>query len=535
MKRLASTLLILLVLTLSVAPVLVPKKISAAQNTFQIGVSVLGIDIIAPTVPTGFSATTFSNSRIDLSWNPSTDNVGVAGYKVFRDLVFLATTTQTNYSDTGLSPQTSYSYSVSAFDASGNESAQSTSSIAITHADPVVGQTGGSSSGAVVGVVSDLIITPGLNDVTLSWKTNMNSYTKVFWGKGADYELGVLSEVSPSNLHSVNITNLEPGTDYLVRFEITYVNKSKGAVGGIHVRTLTAPDTQGTANVTQFEARQKEKGIGLSWKNPTDSDFKFVRIVKSEKFFPVDPLDGVIVYEGKGENAIDEKVKNGGVYYYTAFTKDTSGNWSSGAVASAGYSTSGTPVSVGNPLDNLTQAPSVDPRIKSLRFEDFKFIQNGKILSFLDASRLLVDGAKNLMIALDYDRVPEILKTIAITLALPDDSTKHFSFLLHVNKEKTQYEASIAPLLSEGEYSINIAVIDYKNRGLIRLNGSMLATVEAAVEILPNAFSINSTASLILLGLIVKLITLLALLYKSIRVILRALRVHKLAVTNALK
>ena len=42
-------------------------------------------DTTPPSTPTGLSATAVSTSEIDLSWTPSTDNVGVAGYQVFRD------------------------------------------------------------------------------------------------------------------------------------------------------------------------------------------------------------------------------------------------------------------------------------------------------------------------------------------------------------------------------------------------------------------------------------------------------------------
>ncbi|KKT59378.1 MAG: Sheath polysaccharide-degrading enzyme, partial [Candidatus Giovannonibacteria bacterium GW2011_GWA1_44_25] len=83
---------------------------------------------IAPSIPTGLTATAISSSQINLSWTASTDNVGVAGYKVFRGGVQIATvTTGTSYSNTGLTAATTYSYTVSAYDAAGLNSAQSAS------------------------------------------------------------------------------------------------------------------------------------------------------------------------------------------------------------------------------------------------------------------------------------------------------------------------------------------------------------------------------------------------------------------------
>lgn len=83
------------------------------------------VDIIPPTVPSGVFGFPVSSSGINLSWNASSDYMGVTGYNVFRNGTKITTTTGTSYSGTGLSAATTYSYSVSAFDAAGNASAQS--------------------------------------------------------------------------------------------------------------------------------------------------------------------------------------------------------------------------------------------------------------------------------------------------------------------------------------------------------------------------------------------------------------------------
>lgn len=86
----------------------------------------LGADTTDPSVPANLSVTSSSAANVALSWDASTDNVGVTGYKVFRDSVQIDTTTETTYIDTGLSVNTTYSYTVSAYDQEGNESNQST-------------------------------------------------------------------------------------------------------------------------------------------------------------------------------------------------------------------------------------------------------------------------------------------------------------------------------------------------------------------------------------------------------------------------
>jgi chitodextrinase len=91
-------------------------------------------DTTPPSVPAGLSATAISSSQINLSWTASTDNVGVTGYNIYRAGVKIGTAPSTSYQDAGLNASTSYGYNVSAFDAAGNTSAQSTGASATTQA-----------------------------------------------------------------------------------------------------------------------------------------------------------------------------------------------------------------------------------------------------------------------------------------------------------------------------------------------------------------------------------------------------------------
>ncbi len=93
-------------------------------------------DTTPPSVPTGLSANAFSTSQVNLSWVGSTDNVGVAGYRIYRNGTAVGTATGTSFQDTGLAPATAYTYRVTAYDAAGNESAPSTSADATTQSPP---------------------------------------------------------------------------------------------------------------------------------------------------------------------------------------------------------------------------------------------------------------------------------------------------------------------------------------------------------------------------------------------------------------
>ena len=86
----------------------------------------LGPDSIAPSTPTGLTAEAISASKVKLSWNKASDNIGVSGYKIFRNGAQVATSDRVpQFVDTGLEKLKAYSYSIRAFDAGGNQSAAS--------------------------------------------------------------------------------------------------------------------------------------------------------------------------------------------------------------------------------------------------------------------------------------------------------------------------------------------------------------------------------------------------------------------------
>jgi len=91
-------------------------------------------DTTPPTPPGNLTATAMSSSQINLGWTASTDNVAVTNYVVERDGNIVALPTGTSFSDTGLTPSTTYSYVVTAIDAAMNESAPSNTANATTPA-----------------------------------------------------------------------------------------------------------------------------------------------------------------------------------------------------------------------------------------------------------------------------------------------------------------------------------------------------------------------------------------------------------------
>jgi gliding motility-associated-like protein len=96
-------------------------NISAASNPLNVTTP----DTHAPSVPTGLTASSVTQTSFTLTWTASSDNVGVTGYEVYRDGTLITTVTIASANITGLSASTTYAMTVKAKDAAGNASAPS--------------------------------------------------------------------------------------------------------------------------------------------------------------------------------------------------------------------------------------------------------------------------------------------------------------------------------------------------------------------------------------------------------------------------
>jgi hypothetical protein len=79
------------------------------------------VDTTPPSVPV-LSLQSKTATSVNLVWTAATDNVGVTGYEVYNGASLVGTPTATNFSVSGLTPNTPYVFSVKAKDAAGNTS-----------------------------------------------------------------------------------------------------------------------------------------------------------------------------------------------------------------------------------------------------------------------------------------------------------------------------------------------------------------------------------------------------------------------------
>lgn len=456
-----------------------------AGSSFDIGLEIINDDNDPPTDPTGVSASALSSTSIEVTWNASSDNLGVDGYEVFRDGNFVATTTGTSYTDTGLEPQTTYTYEIRAFDAALNFSnfsaPQNGSTLSDTPSESA-GQGGAIPRSGEPRIITLAVVTESTS-ARIVFTTDQLTRATITWGLEDEYGEGIAREVGYTRDHATKITGLTPGTRYYFSIEIENSEADSYRLSGQSFVTKVAFDDVAPTAPSNFIAQGQKSAIYLLWQNPSDEDFAAVTLVRSKRFYPVDPFDGEIVYQGRAQSYVDRDVVPGTVYYYTLFAKDGDGNYSSGVIAAAvvpfpmddtlGAPYKETPSIPKDPFENLPSAPSVPLSIERLLFLDFDFIQQSVILPQI-GDQVVVRADETLTVSIDYGRLPEVLKTIGVTLTDPTDAEKVFTFLLRITKDKERYEATIAPLLRPGTYPISLTVLDYKNQKLKRVEGVLI-------------------------------------------------------------
>gem|GEM_PF-2736594 len=110
----------------------VHTKAQPITRTYQISTTTTpppnngGSDTVAPSTPTNLASIILSSSQIRISWNPSSDAVGVVGYRVYVNGTQVSQSSQTTHTFSGLTSNTSYTLGVKAYDAAGNESSIAT-------------------------------------------------------------------------------------------------------------------------------------------------------------------------------------------------------------------------------------------------------------------------------------------------------------------------------------------------------------------------------------------------------------------------
>jgi hypothetical protein len=270
-------------------------------------------DITAPATPTGLTSTSL-DGQVDLSWDANTET-DLAGYNVYQSTdnvtftkVNTSLITTTSYSVTGLTNGTTYYFTVSAVDTSGNESAQSTSVSATPSASTTTDTT-------PPGEVTGLSETHTDTEVTLSWTNPTDSdFSKVKLYKDGAF-------VAEGSLTSYIFSGLMPSTSYT--FEVTTVDSSGNESLGssISVTTSQSTDTTAPEPPTNVTVNAGNKALYVQFDRSVSEDVYGYNVYVDGTKYNTSPFTSNY-YQVTGLN-------NDQTYSIQVSAQDTSGNESS--------------------------------------------------------------------------------------------------------------------------------------------------------------------------------------------------------------
>ncbi|AOW21185.1 M4 family metallopeptidase [Urechidicola croceus] len=201
--------------------------------TLNIGSGSTGADTEAPSTPLNLVASSITETTATLSWNASTDNIGVTGYNVYQGSTSIGTVTATSANITGLTVDTSYTFSVSAIDAAGNES-NTSNSVTFTTSSGVDTEAPSAPTSLTTSAITE-------TTATLSWNAStdnvgVTSYN-VYQGS---------TNIGSTTSTSSNITGLTASTSY--SFTVTAVDAAGNESSSSNTVTFTTSSTAPTCS-----------------------------------------------------------------------------------------------------------------------------------------------------------------------------------------------------------------------------------------------------------------------------------------------
>jgi hypothetical protein len=459
---------------------LLPVMVLAQSSEFNIR-TLVGDDSQPPSTPVITSVTPMSPNQIDIVWGASTDDTVVVGYRIFRDAVLLATTTQTNYTDTGLTPSTTYAYTVDAFDFSSNFSSTSLPEATTTLPLPPPVATSSpttttTASPTAVPALRTFVITPTQIGATVEFSSFGPTRYTLRFGRTTEYELGTVSSNIFAFEHVSQLSGLEPGTEYYI--ELTLINSFgvRRVVATETFTTVPAITSSILPSVTDVTGRAVGIDAVLSWQNPVVS-FRTIRIVRNHLFYPQDVTDGVIVYEGRALSFTDVGAfALRPDYYYSIFVVAEDGRVSAPAVlkisrsnVASGTGTGMTGTSTPAGTSTMPLPLPEDSGVPEYLMPSDVFLSFGTKTYTLD-SLGPIPTMTEVLVSIPFGAVPRHLKTILLSVYHPTNHGDVTTYLLKLRPDGGAYEVSFATSLVAGEGRLVVELFDFENQSVRRLS-----------------------------------------------------------------
>jgi glucuronoarabinoxylan endo-1,4-beta-xylanase len=223
--------------------------LASSVTTFVSNGSGPALDTTAPTAPSAAAANAGSATQVTVTWNGSTDNVAVTSYMIERcqgvgcaGFAQVATSTTTGFTDTALTPATSYTYRVRATDAAGNLSGYSNAASVTTPAQTAT-KVLDTQPPTAPGTPTVSLITTG--EIDLSWAASSDNVTVTSYSIERCKGSGCTSfaKIATSATPGFNDTSVAAATTY--RYRVRAADAANNVSGYSNITSATTPRRTG--------------------------------------------------------------------------------------------------------------------------------------------------------------------------------------------------------------------------------------------------------------------------------------------------
>jgi hypothetical protein len=342
----------------------------------------------------------------------------------------------------GLSPSTLYNFRVRSADSADNIGFSTNQTFTtLDTVAPII-------SGVMVENVDS-------DSAVILWTTDEISSGAVGYGLTGGYESGISMSAIFSTSHQLSLSDLIGNTVY--HFRVTATDPAGNESSSTDFTFTTSKDTSVPSNVLNFRADPGETYMILSWTNPTDRDFAGVHIMRSATEYPRTPGEGTVVFHGLATSAVDRGLMQGTSYYYTAFSYDTSENFSSGAIAF------GRTLGVIVPPPEEPIIPEVPPEeeppivelptFAQIEIADFQFLVANETLALpMTGSQIKTIAATQIVAVADVNKFTKIPE--AIVLKIGDSN-----YILNLNETKKRFETTILSPMEISVFNSEVVIV----------------------------------------------------------------------------
>jgi hypothetical protein len=345
-----------------------------------------------------------------------------------------------------------------------------------------------------VGTILDIKIKTGINNAVISWNTAVPTQGSVRWGKGDSFDGSIINSLKIDTHHEISIENLSPNTKYSFSINSS-LPKYYYAISLGTFSTLSIPNTKYIPSILNFTSTSTSNEIIFKWTNPTSSDFYGVKIVRSPFFFPTNPLDGKIIYDGNGSYARDTDFSFDTKYYYSAFSYDKDLNFSPGALME--FFASSNKVATSTEIFQNIEKPIVN----LIPINKFVFLQ-GDIELPVFSGTVRIYPHNSLKIVIDENNLPANTKSLILNVYNKDGYTKVLSYSFKADPLKKIFYLEIPNFEIKKMYSFSITSygLDNKETSLLKGVFDVKAVEETkATSILDNTYFVYGNIIVLLL------------------------------------